>query len=234
MESFGRGQRLGAELLGSALLLATVIGSGIMGERLAGGNVAIALLGNTIPTGAMLVVLITMLGPISGAHFNPAVTMTFLLRKEMEPVEAGGYIAVQVAGAVLGVLAAHLMFDEALLQISTKVRAGPSQWFSEWVACFGLVVTIVLTLRTNRAAVPTAVGLYITAAYWFTASTSFANPAVTVARALSNTFAGIRPLDVGPFIVAQLIGAVAALYVCRMLLGEAKAPAADIQRAPAE
>jgi glycerol uptake facilitator-like aquaporin len=182
----------------------------------------------------MLVVLITMLGPISGAHFNPAVTTIFLLRKEMEPVEAGGYVAVQVAGAVLGVLAAHLMFDEALLQVSTKVRAGPSQWFSECVACFGLVVTILLTLRASRAAVPTAVGLYITAAYWFTASTSFANPAVTVARALSNTFAGIRPLDVGPFIVAQLIGAVAALYVCRILLGEARAPAAEIKRAPAE
>ncbi len=234
MDSYGRGQRLGAELIGTAFLLATVIGSGIMGERLAGGNVAIALLGNTIPTGAMLVVLITMLGPISGAHFNPAVTMTFLLRKEMEPAEAGGYVAGQVAGAVLGVLAAHLMFDEALLQVSTKVRAGPSQWFSEWVASFGLVATILLTLRANRAAVPMAVGLYITAAYWFTASTSFANPAVTVARALSDTFAGIRPLDVGPFIVAQLVGAVAALCVCRMLLGEGSRQAAEGERAPAE
>jgi glycerol uptake facilitator-like aquaporin len=234
MEGYGRGQRLGAELLGTALLLATVIGSGIMGERLAGGNVAIALLGNTIPTGAMLVVLITMLGPISGAHFNPAVTMAFWLRKEMSPADAGAYILVQVAGAVLGVLAAHLMFDEALWQVSTKVRAGPSQWFSEWVACFGLVATILLTLRANRAAVPMAVGLYITAAYWFTASTSFANPAVTVARALSNTFAGIRPLDAGPFIVAQLAGAVAALYVCRILLGETTRRAAEGERAPAE
>jgi glycerol uptake facilitator-like aquaporin len=182
----------------------------------------------------MLVVLITMLGPISGAHFNPAVTATFLLRKEMEPAEAGGYIVAQIAGAVLGVLAAHLMFDEALLQVSTKVRAGPSQWFSEWVASFGLVATILLTLRANRAAVPMAVGVYITAAYWFTASTSFANPAVTLARALSNTFAGIRPLDVGPFIVAQIIGAVVALFVCRTLLGEARTPAAEIKRAPAE
>jgi glycerol uptake facilitator-like aquaporin len=234
MKSYGCGQRLGAELLGTTFLLATVIGSGIMGERLAGGNVAIALLGNTIPTGAMLVVLITMLGPISGAHFNPAVTATFLLRKEMEPAEAGGYIVAQIAGAVLGVLAAHLMFDEALLQVSTKVRAGPSQWFSEWVASFGLVATILLTLRANRAAVPMAVGVYITAAYWFTASTSFANPAVTLARALSNTFAGIRPLDVGPFIVAQIIGAVVALFVCRTLLGEARTPAAEIKRAPAE
>jgi glycerol uptake facilitator-like aquaporin len=229
-----RGQRLGAELLGSALLLATVIGSGIMGERLAGGNVAIALLGNTIPTGAILIVLITMLGPISGAHFNPAVTMTFLVRKEIAPSEAGGYIAVQIAGAVLGVLAAHLMFEEALLQLSTKVRAGPAQWFSEWVATFGLVATILLTLRANRPAVPVAVGLYITAAYWFTASTSFANPAVTMARALSNTFAGIRPLDVGPFIVAQLIGALVALYVCRMLLGESPTRATQVERAPAE
>ncbi len=205
-----------------------------MGERLAGGNVAIALLGNTIPTGAILIVLITMLGPISGAHFNPAVTMTFLLRKEIDPAEVGGYVAVQIAGAVLGVLAAHLMFDEALLQVSTKVRAGSSQWFSEWVATFGLVATILLTLRANRAAVPMAVGLYITAAYWFTASTSFANPAVTVARALSNTFAGIRPLDVGPFIVAQLVGALIAFYVCRKLLGEAAASAGEIARAPAE
>jgi glycerol uptake facilitator-like aquaporin len=226
MPTSTRGQRLGAELLGTALLLATVIGSGIMGERLAGGNVAIALLGNTIATGAILIVLITMLGPISGAHFNPAVTMTFLIRKEIEPAEAGAYIAVQIVGAVLGVLAAHLMFDEALLQVSAKVRAGPAQWFSEWVATFGLVATILLTLRANRAAVPMAVGLYITAAYWFTASTSFANPAVTMARALSNTFAGIRPLDVGPFIVAQLIGALVALYVCRKLLREGPTTAA--------
>jgi glycerol uptake facilitator-like aquaporin len=229
-----RGQRMGAELLGTSLLLATVIGSGIMGERLAGGNVAIALLGNTIPTGAILIVLITMLGPISGAHFNPALTMTFLVRKEIGPAEAGGYIAVQIAGAVLGVLAAHLMFDEALFQVSGKVRAGPAQWFSEWVAAFGLVATILLTLKASRAAVPMAAGLYITAAYWFTASTSFANPAVTIARALSNTFAGIRPLDVAPFIAAQLIGALVALYVCRRLLGESAAPAARGERAPAE
>jgi glycerol uptake facilitator-like aquaporin len=234
MESYGRGQRLGAELLGTALLLATVIGSGIMGERLAGGNVAIALLSNTIATGAILVVLIGMLGPISGAHFNPAVTMTFLLRREIEPADAAGYILVQVAGAVLGVLAAHIMFEEALLQVSAKVRAGPAQWFSEWVATFGLVATILLTLRASRAAVPMAVGLYIAAAYWFTASTSFANPAVTVARALSNTFAGIRPMDVAPFVAAQLVGAIAALYVCRMLLGEAPQQAAERERAPAE
>jgi glycerol uptake facilitator-like aquaporin len=234
MPSTTLGQRLGAELLGTALLLATVIGSGIMGERLAGGNVAIALLGNTIPTGAILIVLITMLGPISGAHFNPAVTMTFLVRKEMEPAEACGYIAVQIVGAVLGVLAAHLMFDEALFQVSAKVRAGPAQWFSEWVAAFGLVTTILLTLRASRTAVPMAVGLYITAAYWFTASTSFANPAVTIARAFSNTFAGIRPPDVAPFIVAQLIGALVAIFICRKLLGDSAAPGARVGRAPAE
>lgn len=230
MQGYTRGQRLGAEFLGTAFLLATVIGSGIMGERLSGGNVAIALLGNTIPTGAILFVLITMLGPISGAHFNPAVTMTFLLRKEVQPTEAWGYVVVQVAGAVVGVLAAHLMFDEAFLQLSTKARSGPSQWFAEWVATFGLLATILLTLSARRAAVPMAVALYITAAYWFTASTSFANPAVTLARALSNTFAGIRPMDVAPFIVAQLIGAVSALYVCRALLWRAtKQPA---QREP--
>ena len=234
MHSTTQGQRLGAELLGTAFLLATVIGSGIMGERLAGGNVAIALLGNTIPTGAMLVVLITMLGPISGAHFNPAVTGVFLLKKEIEAAEAGAYVVAQVLGAVLGVLAAHLMFGEALLQVSAKVRAGPSQWFSEWVAAFGLVVTILLTLRANRAAVPAAVGLYITAAYWFTASTSFANPAVTIARSLSDTFAGIRPADVAPFVIAQLIGAASALYVCRWL-GAAKArrAASGVRLSPA-
>jgi glycerol uptake facilitator-like aquaporin len=226
-------QRLAAEFLGSAFLLATVIGSGIMGERLAGGNVAIALLANTIPTGAILIVLITMLGPISGAHFNPAVTAVFLLKKEIGTSEACAYIVVQVLGALLGVLAAHLMFGEAMLQISAKVRPGPSQWFSEWVAAFGLVVTILLTLRANRGAVPMAVGLYITAAYWFTASTSFANPAVTVARAFSDTFAGIRPMDVPPFIIAQLVGAVSALYVCRWLGGEASNEPSQV-RAPAE
>jgi glycerol uptake facilitator-like aquaporin len=232
MPGFSRRQRLGAEFMGTALLLVTVIGSGIMGERLAGGNVAIALLGNTIPTGAILVVLITMLGPISGAHFNPAVTAVFAIKREMSGAEALGYVVVQILGGVVGVLAAHAMFDEALLQISTKVRSGPSQWFSEWVAAFGLVLTILLTLRTNAAAVATSVGLYITAAYWFTASTSFANPAVTIARAFSNTFAGIRPQDVLPFAIAQLIGAVVAVYFCRWLLAEPAGVAA--RRSPAE
>lgn len=220
MQGYSHGQRLGAELLGTAFLLAAVIGSGIMGERLAGGNVAIALLGNTIATSAVLVVLITMLGPISGAHLNPAVTAVFLLRKELSPRDAGAYVAAQIAGAVAGVVAAHLMFDETLLQLSTKVRSGPSQWLAEWVATFGLVVTILLTLRAKADAVPVAVGLYITAAYWFTASTSFANPAVTMARALSDTFAGIRPADVAPFIAAQLVGAVSALCICRALLAQ--------------
>lgn len=217
-------QRLGAEFLGSAFLLATVIGSGIMGERLSGGNIAIALLGNTIPTGAILFVLITMLGPISGAHFNPAVSAVFALRRELPASEAVAYIVAQVLGALVGVLAAHLMFNETPWQISTKLRAGPSQWFSEWVATFGLVVVILLTVKANRAAVAASVGLYITAAYWFTASTSFANPAVTVARALSETFAGIRPQDVAPFVLAQLMGAVVAVYACSWLLAERNAP----------
>jgi glycerol uptake facilitator-like aquaporin len=213
-------QRLGAEFLGTAFLLATVVGSGIMAERLAGGNVAIALLGNTLPTGAILVVLITMLGPISGAHFNPAVTAAFFVRGDLRAVEAALYVLAQVAGAILGVLVAHLMFDESVFQISTKLRAGPAQWLSEWVATFGLLITILLTLRAKPTAIPVSVGLYITAAYWFTASTSFANPAVSIARALSNSFAGIRPLDVPPFIVAQFAGAIAGIYVCRLLLGD--------------
>ena len=215
-----RSQRIAAEALGTALLLATVIGSGIMGERLAGGNVALALLGNTLATGAMLVVLIGMFGPISGAHFNPAVTAVFALKREITSADAAGYVVAQIAGAIVGVLVAHAMFDESVLQISAKMRAGPAQWLSEWVAAFGLVATILLTLRANPAAVPMSVGLYITAAYWFTASTSFANPAVTIARALSDTFAGIRPADVAPFVVAQILGAVAALYVCRWLTCE--------------
>jgi len=225
-------QRLGAEFLGTAFLLATVIGSGIMGERLSGGNVAIALLGNTLPTGAMLFVLITMLGPISGAHFNPAVTAVFAWRKELSAVEAVNFVVAQVLGAIVGVLAAHLMFEENVLQISTKLRAGPHQWFSEWVAAFGLVLTILLTLKSNRAAVAASVGLYITAAYWFTASTSFANPAVTIARALSNTFAGIRPYDVVPFILAQMFGAVCALWVSHLLLPAV--PELHARRSPAE
>jgi glycerol uptake facilitator-like aquaporin len=213
-------QRLAAEALGSALLLATVIGSGIMGDKLAGGNVALALLGNTLPTGAILVVLITMLGPISGAHFNPAVTSIFLIKGEITARLSIGYIVAQIVGAAIGVLVAHAMFDLPLLQLSGKIRSGPDQWLAEAVATFGLLLTILVTLKSKPAAVPVSVGLYITAAYWFTASTSFANPAVTIARAFSDTFAGIRPDDVLPFIVAQFVGAFAALLVVKFLLAE--------------
>jgi glycerol uptake facilitator-like aquaporin len=211
-------RRLGAEALGTALLLATVVGSGIMAEALAGGNVAIALLGNTLPTGAILIVLITMLGPISGAHLNPAVTLVFALRGDVAVPTALLYIGVQIVGAVLGVWTAHLMFDLSVLQLSQTVRTGPGQWFAEAVACFGLVFTILATLRFRPDFVPAAVGLYITAAYWFTASTSFANPAVTIARSLSNTFAGIAPADAPGFILAQLAGALVALALARWLL----------------
>jgi glycerol uptake facilitator-like aquaporin len=206
-----------AEALGTALLLAIVIGSGIMGERLAGGNVAIALLGNTLATGAGLIVLITMLGPLSGAHFNPAVSLVFVLRRELAGRVLPLYVAAQVAGAVLGVWAAHLMFEDPVLQISTKLREGPAQAFSEAVATFGLVAAILGSLRFRPEATPVIVGLYITSAYWFTASTSFANPAVTLARALSDTFAGIAPSSVLPFIVAQLVGAAVAAGLCSWL-----------------
>ncbi len=213
-------RQLGAEFLGAAFLLATVVGSGIMAERLADGNVAIALLGNTIPTGAILVVLITMLGPISGAHFNPAVTFAFWLKRDLTASLALAFVGVQIIGGIVGVLAAHVMFDEAIVQFSTKSRSGLSQGFAEFIATFGLVITIILTLRARPAAVPMAVGLYITAAYWFTASTSFANPAVTIARSLSDTFAGIQPSDVALFIAAQIVGALAAVVVAAWLLVE--------------
>lgn len=217
-------QRLAAEAFGTCLLLATVIGSGIMGERLAGGNEAIALLGNTLPTGAILIVLITMLGPISGAHFNPAVTAVFLIKRDLSNREAAAYVTAQIAGAMLGVLAAHAMFDLPLHQLSMKARGGVSQGFSEWVATLGLVSTILLTLRFKPGTVATSVGLYITAAYWFTASTSFANPAVTLARAFSDTFAGINLANVPLFVVAQLAGAVAALGLVRAIAGPEPQP----------
>jgi glycerol uptake facilitator-like aquaporin len=226
-------RRLLAEMLGTAFLLATVVGSGIMAERLAGGNVALALLGNTLATGAILVVLITMFAPISGAHFNPAVTCVFLAKREIEAEIALAMIAAQCVGALAGVLAAHLMFAEAIIQVSEKARSGPSQWFSEWVATFGLVSAILLTRRANPAAIPMVVGLYITAAYWFTASTSFANPAVTLARAFSDSFAGIRLADVPAFVGAQFVGAFCALHVCRALIGPFEAaPSSKTQ--PAE
>lgn len=211
-------RRLAAEALGTAFLLATVVGSGIMAERLAGGNVAVALLGNTIPTGAILVVLILVFGPISGAHFNPAVSLVFALRRELPWPLLAAYAAAQLIGAILGVLAAHAMFDIATWQVATKIRSGPGQWFAEFVATFGLVITILGCLVRAPQAIPAAVGLYITAAYWFTASTSFANPAVTIARSLSDTFAGIEPASVPAFIVAQLVGAAAALALAGWLL----------------
>ncbi len=213
-------KRLGAELTGTAFLLATVVGSGIMAERLADGNVAIALLGNTIPTGAILVILITMFGPISGAHFNPAVSLVFALKRQLPAQLFPAYVAMQIIGGLIGVWAAHLMFAEELLQFSLKERTGGSQWFAEGVATFGLLMTILLTIRMLESAVAMGVGLYITAAYWFTASTSFANPAVTIARGFSDTFAGIRPQDVLPFIVAQCAGAVLAWAYCIWQLRE--------------
>jgi glycerol uptake facilitator-like aquaporin len=216
--SFGAGHRLAAEALGTALLLTVVVGSGIMGERLAGGNVAIALLGNTLATGAGLVVLITIFGPLSGAHFNPAVTLVFALRREIESRMAAGYVAAQVIGGILGVWTAHLMFAEPLLQVSAKLRDGPAQALSEGVATFGLIAAILGSLRFRPDATPLIVGLYIASAYWFTASTSFANPAVTIARSLSNTFAGIAPSSVPAFVAAQIAGALVAAYLLRWLL----------------
>jgi glycerol uptake facilitator-like aquaporin len=218
LRPFGVAHRLAAEALGTALLLAVVIGSGIMGERLAGGNVAIALLGNTLATGAGLVVLITIFGPISGAHFNPAVTLAFVLRKELSWRLAIAYVAVQVVAGVLGVWLAHAMFAEPILQVSTKLRDGPAQGLAEFVATFGLVGAILGSLRFRAEATPWIVGLYITAAYWFTASTSFANPAVTIARSLSNTFAGIAPSSAPLFIGGQVAGAIAATVLFGWLL----------------
>lgn len=210
-------RRLAAELIGTALLLATVVGSGIMAENLAGGNVAIALLGNTIPTGAILVVIILMFGPISGAHFNPAVTAAFVLRKETGIGDAGLYILTQVLGAVLGVWAAHAMFELSVLQISGNGRTGAAQWFAESVATFGLVLTILGTLKWDTKVVAASVGLYITAAYWFTASTSFANPAVTIGRTISDTFSGILPAHAPAFIAAQFAGAFIAVLLAGWL-----------------
>lgn len=200
-------RRLFSEALGTGILVATVVGSGIMAEQLAGGNVAIALLGNTIPTGAILVVLITILGPVSGAHFNPAVTLVFAARREMPWSEVAPYILAQCLGGIAGTAVAHTMFDLAPLVIGVKPRTGPSQWLAEAVATFALVLTILGGVRHAKAAIPWLVGLVITAAYWFTASTSFANPAVTLARAFTTTFAGIAIGDVPGFVVAQLIGA---------------------------
>lgn len=206
-----------AEGVGSFFLFATVVGSGIMAESLAGGNVAVALLGNTLATGAMLYVLITLLGAISGAHFNPVVTLVFRLRGAIGTGQAWGHVGAQLLGGILGVWAAHLMFGEPIWQLSAKVRTGPGQWAGEFIATFGLLLTILGTLRHRPEAVPTSVALYIVAAYWFTSSTSFANPAITVARALSDSFAGIAPANVPGFIAAQLAGALAAHLVAAFL-----------------
>jgi len=217
MAPFDLPRRLVAEALGTGLLVATVVGSGIMAAKLAGEAGAIALLCNTIPTGAILVVLITILGPVSGAHFNPAVSAAMVLRRAMPSGELLPYALAQIAGGLAGSWLAHAMFDLPLLQASLTARSGAGQWLAEGTATFGLLLAIFGAVRFNPAAVPWCVGLYITAAYWFTSSTSFANPAVTIARAASDTYAGIRPADVPAFIIAQLAGALIATVLCGWL-----------------
>ncbi len=210
-------RRLAAEAAGTAVLVATVVGSGIMAETLTRDG-AVALLGNTLPTGAILVVLITILGPVSGAHFNPAVSLAFAIRRELRARQALLYVAAQIGGGIAGTVAAHLMFGLPLFDQSLKVRTGGAQWFAEWIATFGLVATIFAGIRFERPAVPWLVGLYIAAAYWFTSSTSFANPAVAIARSLTNTFSGIRPLDLPGFLLAELAGAVCGVLAITWLL----------------
>ncbi len=230
MQSFDLPRRLAAEALGTGLLVATVVGSGIMAESLT-KDVALALLGNTLATGAMLVVLITILGPISGAHFNPAVTLIFALKRDLNLRDAVSYMTMQVIGGVIGTMIAHAMFALPLLDASLKIRTGGAQWLAESVAAFGLAATILAGIRFERPAVPWLVGLYITAAYWFTSSTSFANPAVAIARSMTNTFSGIRPLDLPGFIAAELCGALAALMLMSWLLragGEGTAKEAQL------
>ena len=214
------GRKLAAETLGTLVLLAAVVGSGIMGDRLSGGNIALALLANTISTGAVLVVLILSLAPISGAHFNPAVTLAEALRGRCPWREVPGYLAAQMCGATMGVLLAHVMFDEAVFSVSAQARGGLGQITSELIATMGLVGVIIACEERGVSAVAAAVGLYITSAYWFTASTSFANPAVTIARSLTDSFAGIRPTDVPGFVAAQLVGSLAAV----VLLGWLRSP----------
>lgn len=219
--AFSLSRRLVAECLGTALLVGTVVGSGIMAESLT-DDVALALLGNTIPTGAILVVLITILAPVSGAHFNPAVTLALWMRGEHKRSHLAPYIAAQILGGIIGSLVAHGMFALEIVQFSEKARSGGGQWLAEIVATFGLVMTIFLGARFRGEAIPWLVGLYITAAYWFTASTSFANPAVAIARAFSNTFSGIRPVDLPGFIIAELIGAVLAVALSGWFFAETK------------
>ena len=217
MRGFDLSRRMVAEGLGTAMLVATVVGSGVMATSLT-QDVGLALLGNTLATGAILVVLITILGPVSGAHFNPAVSMVFAMSRSLPMRELGGYVLAQVVGGVIGTIAAHLMFGLPLIELSSKVRTGGAQWFSEGVATFGLVAVILAGIRFEQKAVPWLVGLYITAAYWFTASTSFANPAVALARSLTNTFSGIRPVDLPGFWIAEIAGAVLALALFTWLL----------------
>ena len=224
--TFDLRRRLVAEALGTAILVATVVGSGIMADRLSDDN-AVSLLGNTIPTGAILVVLITILGPISGAHFNPIVTMVFALRREIAARDGIAYGIAQIVGGIVGAWTAHLMFDLPVFQISETVRTGMPQWTAEAVAAFGLVLTILCGIRFREHAVPWLVGLYITAAYWFTASTSFANPAVAIARSLTNTFSGIRPVDLPGFALAEIAGALVAMLLAGWLLAD-KSEASEI------
>jgi glycerol uptake facilitator-like aquaporin len=230
MPGFDLTRRLAAEALGTALLVATVVGSGIMAESLT-RDAALALLCNTLPTGAILVVLIGTLGPVSGAHFNPAVTMVFAVQRALTPREALGYVSAQIAGGIIGTVLAHAMFNLPLWEASLKVRSGGAQWLAEGVAAFGLVATILAGLRFNRPAIPWLVGLYITAAYWFTSSTSFANPAVAIARSITNTFSGIRPLDLPGFIAAELGGALVGLLLMNWLLQPTSEGAAMIKEA---
>lgn len=225
MNGFSQAQRIVAELIGTAFLLAAVVGSGIMAERLAGGSIGLALLCNTIATGAILAVLILALGPVSGAHFNPAVTLAFLVRREIGAGMALVFVFSQLVGGLLGTWVAHLMFGEPVLMLGSTARTGTGQWVGELVATFGLVFTILACVRHRPDAVAWAVGLYITSAYWFTSSTSFANPAVTVARSLSDSFAGIRPGDAPAFVAMQLAGAVLAVAVSAWLFAPAGAEA---------
>jgi glycerol uptake facilitator-like aquaporin len=226
MHHIALNRRLLAELLGTGFLLAVVVGSGIMAERLSGGNVGLALLANALATGAGLYALILVFAPISGAHFNPVVSLYAAIEKHMSWREAGLYVCVQIMGAVLGVVAAHLMFAAPIVELSQHVRTGGAQWWSEFLATFGLLAVIISTSRSNHTTTPAAVAAYITAAYWFTASTSFANPAVTLARTLTDTFAGIRPADSLGFMVMQVLGAVAAVWVFRWLYSTNKSNSA--------
>ena len=217
MSGYDLSRRLVAEALGTGFLVCTVVGSGIMADRLT-DDVALALLANMVATGAILVVLITMFGAISGAHFNPAVSIGFLADRSLPAKETAPYIAAQIIGGVLGAITAHLMFELPAIQIAATQRTGPAQWFAEFVAAFGLMAAILASIRFEPKSVAWVVGLYISAAYWFTASTSFANPAVTIARALTDTFSGIRPIDVPAFVIAQIAGATCAVFVMRWLL----------------